>query len=165
MSPPIPYRSATTTQGRRMAGARALWRATGMKTEDFSKPIVAIANSFTQFVPGHVHLHPVGQQVDVVRQRIDDRHLLLARPVLPNRSVILADGSWLALRICSSRSSSFFTCRGRADVCPDRPRAHRTTTSSSRYASRLTDRRVRAANSSGGAGSTPNVNLGSRRPA
>ena len=77
MSPPIPYRRATTPQGRRMAGARALWRATGMKTEDFSKPIVAIANSFTQFVPGHVHLHPVGQQVDVVRQRIDDRHLLL----------------------------------------------------------------------------------------
>ncbi len=66
MSPPIPYRSATTTQGRRMAGARALWRATGMKTEDFSKPIVAIANSFTQFVPGHVHLHPVGQQVKKV---------------------------------------------------------------------------------------------------
>ena len=63
MSPSIPYRSATTTQGRRMAGARALWRATGMRTEDFSKPIVAIANSFTQFVPGHAHLHPVGQQV------------------------------------------------------------------------------------------------------
>ena len=63
MSPSIPYRSATTTQGRRMPGARALWRATGMRTEDFSKPIVAIANSFTQFVPGHAHLHPVGQQV------------------------------------------------------------------------------------------------------
>ncbi|MBT7864612.1 MAG: dihydroxy-acid dehydratase [Gemmatimonadetes bacterium] len=62
----MPYRSATTTQGRRMAGARALWRATGMKTEDFAKPIVAIANSFTQFVPGHVHLHPVGQQVKQV---------------------------------------------------------------------------------------------------
>ncbi len=61
-----PYRSAATTQGRRMAGARALWRATGMKTEDFAKPIVAIANSFTQFVPGHVHLHPVGQQVKQV---------------------------------------------------------------------------------------------------
>ena len=63
---PIPYRSATTTQGRRMAGARALWRATGMKTEDFAKPIVAIANSFTQFVPGHVHLHPIGQKVKTV---------------------------------------------------------------------------------------------------
>jgi len=46
-------RSATTTQGRNMAGARALWRATGMKDSDFGKPIIAIANSFTQFVPGH----------------------------------------------------------------------------------------------------------------
>ena len=46
-----------------MAGARALWRATGMKSEDLNKPIVAIANSFTQFVPGHVHLHPIGQMV------------------------------------------------------------------------------------------------------
>ena len=60
------YRSSATTQGRRMAGARALWRATGMKTEDFQKPIVAIANSFTQFVPGHVHLHPIGQRVKEV---------------------------------------------------------------------------------------------------
>lgn len=57
------FRSSITTQGRRMAGARSLWRATGMKTEDFRKPIIAIANSFTQFVPGHVHLHNVGQQV------------------------------------------------------------------------------------------------------
>jgi len=60
------YRSSITTQGRRMAGARALWRATGMKTEDFAKPIIAIANSFTQFVPGHVHLHQVGQRVKKV---------------------------------------------------------------------------------------------------
>jgi len=57
------YRSARTTQGRKMAGARALWRATGMKTEDFNKPIIAIANSFTQFVPGHVHLHSYGQMM------------------------------------------------------------------------------------------------------
>ncbi|HQN65975.1 MAG TPA: dihydroxy-acid dehydratase [Methylophilus sp.] len=57
------YRSRTTTHGRNMAGARALWRATGMKDEDFSKPIIAIANSFTQFVPGHVHLHNLGQLV------------------------------------------------------------------------------------------------------
>src|SRR5690554_1659315 len=55
------YRSKTSTQGRNMAGARALWRATGMKTEDFDKPIIAIANSFTQFVPGHVHLKDMGQ--------------------------------------------------------------------------------------------------------
>ncbi len=60
------FRSSITTQGRRMAGARALWRATGMKTEDFQKPIIAIANSFTQFVPGHVHLHQVGQRVKQV---------------------------------------------------------------------------------------------------
>ncbi|ROR54053.1 dihydroxy-acid dehydratase [Luteococcus japonicus] len=56
-------RSRTTTHGRNMAGARALWRATGMTNEDFGKPIVAIANSFTQFVPGHVHLKDMGQLV------------------------------------------------------------------------------------------------------
>ncbi len=60
------YRSRTTTHGRNMAGARALWRATGMVDDDFDKPIVAIANSFTQFVPGHVHLHDVGQRVKKV---------------------------------------------------------------------------------------------------
>jgi len=57
------YRSYTTTQGRNMAGARALWRATGMKDGDFSKPIIAVVNSFTQFVPGHVHLKDLGQMV------------------------------------------------------------------------------------------------------
>src|SRR5215469_15092482 len=57
------YRSRTTTHGRNMAGARGLWRATGMKDEDFGKPIVAVANSFTQFVPGHVHLKDLGQLV------------------------------------------------------------------------------------------------------
>jgi dihydroxy-acid dehydratase len=57
------YRSRTTTQGRNMAGARALWRATGMQDGDFEKPIVAVANSFTQFVPGHVHLKDLGQLV------------------------------------------------------------------------------------------------------
>ena len=57
------YRSRTTTQGRNMAGARALWRATGMKDGDFEKPIIAVANSFTQFVPGHVHLKDMGQLV------------------------------------------------------------------------------------------------------
>ena len=57
------YRSKTSTHGRNMAGARALWRATGMKDDDFKKPIIAIANSFTQFVPGHVHLHDLGQLV------------------------------------------------------------------------------------------------------
>ena len=57
------YRSKTSTAGRNMAGARALWRATGMKDDDFNKPIIAIANSFTQFVPGHVHLKDMGQLV------------------------------------------------------------------------------------------------------
>ncbi len=57
------YRSKTSTHGRNMAGARALWRATGLKDEDFKKPIIAIANSFTQFVPGHVHLKDMGQLV------------------------------------------------------------------------------------------------------
>jgi len=57
------YRSRTTTHGRNMAGARSLWRATGMKDADFGKPIIAVANSFTQFVPGHVHLKDLGQLV------------------------------------------------------------------------------------------------------
>lgn len=57
------YRSRTSTHGRNMAGARSLWRATGMKDDDFKKPIIAVANSFTQFVPGHVHLKDMGQLV------------------------------------------------------------------------------------------------------
>lgn len=60
---PTPLRSATSTSGRRMAGARALWRANGMKEEQIGKPIIAIVNSFTQFVPGHTHLHEIGQIV------------------------------------------------------------------------------------------------------
>jgi dihydroxy-acid dehydratase len=63
-------RSLTSTAGRRMAGARSLWRANGMKKEQFGKPIIAIANSFTQFVPGHVHLHDIGQRV---KKRIEER--------------------------------------------------------------------------------------------
>lgn len=59
----ITLNSNTSTQGRRMAGARSLWRANGVKEEQFGKPIIAIANSFTQFVPGHAHLHSVGQYV------------------------------------------------------------------------------------------------------
>jgi dihydroxy-acid dehydratase len=57
------YRSRTSTHGRNMAGARSLWRATGMKDGDFGKPIIAVVNSFTQFVPGHVHLKDLGQMV------------------------------------------------------------------------------------------------------
>jgi len=59
----IKLKSATSTEGRRMAGARSLWRANGRTEEQMSKPIIAIANSFTQFVPGHVHLHDIGQEV------------------------------------------------------------------------------------------------------
>ncbi|HTH13382.1 MAG TPA: dihydroxy-acid dehydratase, partial [Spirochaetia bacterium] len=59
----IPLRSSTNTVGRNMAGARSLWRANGMTDQQFSKPIIAIANSFTQFVPGHAHLHDIGQRV------------------------------------------------------------------------------------------------------
>ena len=58
-----PLRSAASTAGRRMAGARALWRANGMKEEQIGKPVIAVVNSFTQFVPGHVHLHEIGQFV------------------------------------------------------------------------------------------------------
>lgn len=54
-------RSAVCTEGRRMAGARALWVATGMKREQFGKPVIAVVNSFTQFVPGHTHLHEIKQ--------------------------------------------------------------------------------------------------------
>jgi len=63
-------KSATSTEGRRMAGARALWRANGMKEEQFRKPIIAIVNSFTQMVPGHVHLHEVGQ---MIKKRIEEK--------------------------------------------------------------------------------------------
>ncbi len=62
-------RSSVCTEGRRMAGARALWVATGMKQEQFGKPIIAIVNSFTQFVPGHTHLHEIGQ---IVREQIEE---------------------------------------------------------------------------------------------
>jgi dihydroxy-acid dehydratase len=61
-----PLRSAKSTQGRRMAGARSLWRANGMTNEQMGKPIIAIVNSFTQFVPGHVHLHNIGQQIKTI---------------------------------------------------------------------------------------------------
>ena len=54
-------RSSRTTTGRNMAGARSLWRANGMKEDQFGKPVIAIVNSFSQFVPGHVHLHSIGQ--------------------------------------------------------------------------------------------------------
>jgi dihydroxy-acid dehydratase len=64
-----PLRSAATTEGRRMAGARALWRANGMREEQIGRPVIAVVNSFTQFVPGHVHLHQIGQRV---KAKIED---------------------------------------------------------------------------------------------
>ncbi len=70
-----PLRSTTSTAGRRMAGARSLWRANGMQDEQFGRPIIAIANSFTQFVPGHVHLHQAGQ---MIKQRIEAHGMFAA---------------------------------------------------------------------------------------
>ena len=64
-------RSSFSTQGRRMAGARALWAANGMKKNQMGKPIIAIVNSFTQFVPGHVHLHEIGQLVKAEIEKLD----------------------------------------------------------------------------------------------
>lgn len=66
----IKLRSATTTEGRNMAGARSLWRANGMKEEQFGEPVIAIVNSFSQFVPGHAHLHEIGQ---LVKSRIEEQ--------------------------------------------------------------------------------------------
>jgi dihydroxy-acid dehydratase len=63
-------RSSITTEGRNMAGARSLWRANGMKEQQFGKPVIAIVNSFSQFVPGHVHLHSVGQ---LIKKEIENR--------------------------------------------------------------------------------------------
>ena len=92
-----PYRSRTTTHGRNMAGARALWRATGMKDGDFDKPIIAIANSFTQFVPGHVHLKDLGQ---LVARR--DRRRPAASPRSSTRSPSTTASRW-ATTGCSTR--------------------------------------------------------------
>lgn len=65
----IKLRSSVTTEGRRMAGARSLWRATGMREDQFGKPVIAVVNSFTQFVPGHTHLHNIGQQVKAMIEK------------------------------------------------------------------------------------------------
>src|SRR5512139_3213136 len=72
---PIKLRSATTTEGRRMAGARSLWRANGMTEEQIGRPVIAIVNSFTQFVPGHVHLHEIGQ---VIKKEIEKKGMFAA---------------------------------------------------------------------------------------
>ena len=80
-------RSKKSTSGRKMAGARGLWRANGMKEEQIGKPVIAIVNSFTQFVPGHVHLHEIGQQI---KARIEEQGCFAAfraeySPKLENR--------------------------------------------------------------------------------
>jgi dihydroxy-acid dehydratase len=62
-------KSETTTRGRKMAGARSLWRANGMKEEQFGQPVIAVVNSFTQFVPGHTHLHEIGQYVKSIIEK------------------------------------------------------------------------------------------------
>ena len=63
-------RSATSTEGRAMAGARALWRANGRNEEQMARPVIAVVNSFTQFVPGHMHLHLIGQRVKQSIERL-----------------------------------------------------------------------------------------------
>ena len=83
----FPLRSKVTTVGRQASGARALWRATGTKENDFGKPIVAIANSYTQFVPGHVHLKNVGDIVaDAVREAARPKPAPAAGPAPVARS-------------------------------------------------------------------------------
>jgi dihydroxy-acid dehydratase len=71
----IQLRSSRTTSGRKMAGARSLWRANGMKESQFGKPVIAIVNSFSQFVPGHVHLHGIGQ---IIKKEIEKHGLFSA---------------------------------------------------------------------------------------
>ena len=89
------YRSKTSTHGRNMAGARALWRATGVKDDDFGKPIIAIANSFTQFVPGHVHLHNMGQ---LVAREIEKQAQL---PKNLTQSLLMMVLRWDTLECCT----------------------------------------------------------------
>ncbi|MEY3087803.1 MAG: dihydroxy-acid dehydratase [Pseudomonadota bacterium] len=91
------YRSKTTTHGRNQAGARALWRATGMKDGDFTKPIIAVCNSFTQFVPGHVHLKDIGQLV----AREIEKHGGVAKEfnTIAVDDVRIASSIWLMLTV------------------------------------------------------------------
>jgi dihydroxyacid dehydratase/phosphogluconate dehydratase len=95
------YRSRTTTHGRNMAGARGLWRATGMKDGDFGKPIIAIVNSFTQFVPGHVHLKDLGQLV----AREIERPAASPRNSTPSRSMTASPWAMTACSTACRRAS------------------------------------------------------------
>lgn len=89
-------RSAVCTEGRRMAGARALWVAAGMKHEQFGKPIIAIVNSFTQFVPGHTHLHEIGQ---IVKKEIESMGCYAAE----FNTIAIDDGIAMGQTACSIR--------------------------------------------------------------
>jgi dihydroxyacid dehydratase/phosphogluconate dehydratase len=88
------YRSRTSTHGRNMAGARSLWRATGMKDGDFGKPIIAVVNSFTQFVPGHVHLKDMGSWSPAKSRRL----AALPRNSTPSPSTTVSP--WVTAACC-----------------------------------------------------------------
>jgi dihydroxy-acid dehydratase len=96
-------RSSFSTQGRRMAGARALWAANGMKKEQLGKPIIAIVNSFTQFVPGHVHLHEIGQKVKAEIEKLGC--------LLPNQHIAIDDGIAMGHDGCFFASFTRYNCR------------------------------------------------------
>ncbi len=89
-------RSAVTMTGRRMAGARSLWRANGMKDEQFGMPVIGIVNSFTQFVPGHTHLHEIGQYVKTL---IEERGCFAAE----FNTIAIDDGIAMATTGCYTR--------------------------------------------------------------
>ena len=97
-------RSLKTMEGREMAGARALWHATGTKVEDFGKPVICVVNSYTQFVPGHVHLKDLGQVVaraitgaimslsgDIIAINLDLSKLPIVSPTVPSKNLIAVD--------------------------------------------------------------------------
>ena len=89
-------RSAVTMTGRRMAGARSLWRANGMKDEQFGMPVIGIVNSFTQFVPGHTHLHEIGQYVKTL---IEERGCFAAE----FNTIAIDDGIAMSTTGCYTR--------------------------------------------------------------
>ena len=100
-------RSSFSTQGRRMAGARALWTANGMKKEQMGKPIIAIVNSFTQFVPGHVHLHEIGQ---FVKKEIEKQGCFAAEfnTIAIDDGIAMGhDGMLYSLSECIQKAKSF----------------------------------------------------------
>lgn len=101
----IPLRSDTSTQGRRMAGARALWRANGMKENQIGKPVIAVVNSFTQFVPGHTHLHEIGQ---LVKKEIEAAGCFAAEFNIPTINQTIQNAIYLILS-CGGFAVNRFT--------------------------------------------------------